>query len=362
MKIFFFPKYSEEGPSSRYRIYQYQKYFTKAGIFCEISPLMGKGYIKLLNNNMRPSVLKVVSWYVRRVLAIIFRSNSFDIIYIQAELFPYIPSSIAEFWLKHVLKKKVIIDFDDAIFHRYDMHNNKVVRLLLAKKIPKVIKHADMVISGSPYLTKFCLNYNSRVKEIPTSLDVEEFIMNSDTVKNETFVVGWIGSSSTSKYLLSILDVFREFQTKYPSVLFRFIGFNAKFESHFEGINVEFIPWNEKTQEFYLRTFDVGIMPLDTSPWSKGKCGFKLIQYMAAQKPTISTPLDANLKIDRGVGNLFASNRIEWFSCLEDVFLNNERYKVIGRRNQEIVCKFYRTEKNARTLTEIFYNLLNEKY
>jgi len=87
-------------------------------------------------------------------------------------------------------------------------------------------------------------------------------------------------------------------------------------------------------------------MPLRDTLWEKGKCGLKLIQYMACSKPTISTPLEANVDIDGGTGNLFAKNDKEWYNTLEMILMNRDKYKKIGLCNRDRVNEYYSIQKN----------------
>jgi glycosyltransferase involved in cell wall biosynthesis len=100
-------------------------------------------------------------------------------------------------------------------------------------------------------------------------------------------------------------------------------------------------------------------MPLDATPFNRGKCGFKLIQYMAMGKPTLSSPLDANVKINRDNNNLFATNKKEWLDCINEFSSNLTFYKEVGLKNQEIAEKYYSVEGNSINYINIFNKLLN---
>ena len=85
-------------------------------------------------------------------------------------------------------------------------------------------------------------------------------------------------------------------------------------EQDLTGLHYTIYDWEEETEVRYLKTCDVGIMPLSDEPFNRGKCGFKLIQYMACGLPTISTPMEANVKINRDGNNLFATTPEEWLA------------------------------------------------
>ena len=95
-------------------------------------------------------------------------------------------------------------------------------------------------------------------------------------------------------------------------------------------------------------------MPLSETLFNKGKCGFKLIQYMAMGKPTISSPLDANIKINRDNGNLFASSKSDWYKSLTYMINNMDQFSKIGVSNTEIIKKYYSIEENSKIIIDIF--------
>ncbi len=121
----------------------------------------------------------------------------------------------------------------------------------------------------------------------------------------------------------------------------------------------KFIQWNSKTEVDDLLNFHIGLMPLTDDEITRGKCGFKLIQYMAMGKPTLSTPLEANVKINRNNSNLFATNKDEWVECINKFISNESFYREVGFRNQKIVEEYYSVEANSISYINIFNQLFN---
>jgi glycosyltransferase involved in cell wall biosynthesis len=142
-------------------------------------------------------------------------------------------------------------------------------------------------------------------------------------------------------------------------VIFKFMGFDSSLKSQLNFLNVEFYNWSEKDELVFLNNIDLGIMPLDDNPFNRGKCGFKLIQYMAMGKPTISSPLEANVKINRGNDNLFASSEEEWIISIMRFISNLNYYQEVGVNNKSIVEKYYSVEVNYVNYIKIFNKILN---
>lgn len=345
MKILFLPRYSHDGPSSRYRMYQYFKFFREADIEVEVSSLMEENYVQHFNK----SKVKILALYIQRIF-IFLKSRRFDLLYIEKELFPFLPPFFERLLI--LLKVKYIVDYDDAIFHNYDLNTNKFIRFLLKNKIPSVIANSEYAITGSPYLTQYAQKFSQNVVEIPTSIDIDKYNL-PKLNSNSQFVIGWIGSKTTSFHIVHIADALRQFSKKYDCVI-RLIGFDKCQLQELQDMPIEVIQWSEGIEVEVLNTFSVGIMPLIDAPFERGKCGFKLIQYMACSIPTISTPLEANVKINRDNHNLFATTIDEWVSALSEMYHNREKYAEIGRKNRDIVERYYTVQVNKDKYIDLF--------
>jgi glycosyltransferase involved in cell wall biosynthesis len=354
LKILFFTKYDYTGPSSRYRIYQYFPLYKKNNFIVSSNSLLGDWYLKR-NNSIFFFYFKVIASFFKRFYFIL-NAFRYDIVFIEYELFPYFPP-VFEFIFKK-FKIKFLLDYDDAIFLNYKLSNNLFIRKLLKKKIDKIISYSNFVITGSPYLTQYALAFNKNVYEIPTSLN-PDFYRKKYTPDSNILTIGWIGSKSTSNNLILLLDVFRKLNQciRYKLVL---IGFDESLKSVFSNhSNVEFINWDSQSEIDEISRFDVGIMPLAYSQWNLGKCGFKLIQYMACSKPTISTPLPANVKINRDSNNFFANSDTEWLEAFISIYNNRFVFKSVGEKNYSIFREYYSIDKNVNLYLEIFNKVNN---
>ncbi len=357
-KIAFFTKHTAAGPSSRYRSYQYKSCFEQAGYEIEYYPLFPASYLKSLYEKGKKPMLTFLYAYIRRFFQVLFLKH-YDIIFIEYELFPFTPFFIENLLLKN--KKNIILDYDDAVFHNYDKSPNAVIRKLLGTKIYRLVHHAEYVITGSPYLTEVLQKYARRIVEIPTSVDYDRYNEAETTAisekTNNNFRIGWIGSKTTSPNLLFLIPALKELQKKFAVELV-LIGFDKFISQELQGVNHTLYGWSEATEIPLLKTFDVGIMPLTNDIFNNGKCGFKLIQYMACGLPTVSTPLVANVKINRSGLNLHATSAEDWIAALEEVYAKKVYYSnTVGALNRQIVKEFYSVEANNKELIKIFEQL-----
>jgi len=136
------------------------------------------------------------------------------------------------------------------------------------------MKLASVVIGGSEYIIEYAKNAGSKkIEKIPTVIDLRKY--------NCVDVIGWIGSPSTSRYVLSINEALAKFTEKYNAIV-HLIGFDKKLEDKLL-FNGKIIEWSEQTEVDEICKFDVGIMPLEDGPFERGKCGFKLIQRISGK-------------------------------------------------------------------------------
>lgn len=347
MKLILFPRYTKTGPSSRYRFYQYIPLLAYNNI--EVHPFFDKHYVATKSLKNVQGIIYVCKLYAKRLYHM-FRLSSEDVVFLQYEFTPFL---FFNTWFFRIKKINYIVDYDDAVFHDYDQNKNILVRVFLKNKISKVIANAQAVITGSPYLTKYALKYNSNVHEIPTSINFSKYQPNAVISDNEKLIIGWIGSSTTSFHLRKVLDAFHILKEQGVNFEVRLIGYDKKEKINFENLPIKVIKWKEDTEIEELNKFNVGIMPLVDYPYAHGKCAFKLIQYMAMGKPTISSAFEANKKVDRNNENLFADTLEEWVKAFLLIHNNKSKYMNVGKRNREVIKNYYSIQSNNSIYQEI---------
>lgn len=298
MKVIFYTKYSKKGASSRLRSFQYFPYLRGRGLDIRVKPLFSDTYLKRLYAGK--NVLFSLIWaYLKRFVNLrwIFWA---DRIVIEKELYPYFPA-----WFEYMIYKMgkpFIADYDDAIFHNYDQHPKAAVRKILSGKIPTVMRLAKTVVAGNEYLKQKAIDSGATsVEVIPTVVDLTRYIMAEN--KNKKIAVGWIGTLTT--FEKHFLPISRELLNLQKSYGFEIHVIGVKPDPQFDSIH--FIPWSEEHEVQGIRSFDIGIMPLQDSLWEKGKCAYKLIQYAAMEKPTVAADVGMNREVcvDKEAGLLY---------------------------------------------------------
>lgn len=312
LKVLLLSRYGRLGASSRVRYLQYLPYFRSQGVQVSVAPLFSDAYLTALYRD-RWRWHEILAGYGRRLLQYM-SAWEFDVVIVEKELFPYWPAGFER--LLAATGLPYVADYDDALFHQYDSHPRAIVRWLLGRKIDSVMRHSTVVTAGNQYLAERARKAGApRVEVIPTVVDTDRY-RPRDHVHNGVPVVGWIGTPGTSRYLESLLPVFEGLQGEMPV---RFVAVGAR-EEDFAGTPVVAQPWSEETEVDSIQHFDIGIMPLDDSRWERGKCGYKLIQYMACGVPVVASPVGVNTEIVTPHENgLLAGTREEWTYALRSL-------------------------------------------
>lgn len=254
-----------------------------------------------------------------------------------------------------MLGKKIIYDFDDAIFLPNVSDSNKLVEALKdTTKIEKIIKMSNCVIAGNNFLKDYALRFNENVSVLPTPIDTDKYMPLSVRKAGSRIVIGWIGSATTLKYLDILSDVFKLLLQKYNNVDVIVIGGN------WQGINSSMVickEWLLKSEVEDLQSFDIGIMPLKDDDWSKGKCAFKIIEYMSIGIPVVASAVGMNSEIIRDGDNGFlAINNDEWVRKLSLLIDNAELRLSIGQAGRKTVEEKYSLKVNALKFIDMLNN------
>lgn len=348
MKILYFTKYSRNAGSSRLRSFQYFPYFERRGITVEVSPLFSERYLHLLYSG-RSTKKEAVKGYIKRFLKL-FSLREYDRIVIEKELFPYLPP-LAEGLLSTT--KGYAVDYDDAIFHNYDQNANVIIRSILRNKIGLVMKWSKNVIAGNQYIADYAAGARAeKITIIHTNPDLTKYqIIAQGTEPNDECIVGWIGNQSTYDRFVKPCKQLIIRAMEECGVKFHFIGCR---DDSFVNKKVSFVEWTEESEVASLLSLDIGIMPIPDSPFERGKCSFKLLQYMACSLPVIASPVGMNTQVvENGVNGLLASSDDEWVAAIRHLADNPALRKEMGKRGREYVIENFQMEQSFNKLLHV---------
>jgi glycosyltransferase involved in cell wall biosynthesis len=349
MKVLLLSRYGQLGASSRLRSYQYLAYLESQGFRITVAPFFKDEYLERFYAGHGKSLRYAFAGYGRRIVSLM-GLRAYGLIWIEAEALPWLPA-----WIETAMARAgipYVVDYDDAIFHRYDRHASPVIRKILGDKIDRVMRHSKAVIAGSEYLAERATKAGAaRVALIPTSIDLNRYPQNP-TEPNDIFTIGWIGSPTTAQYLRNLNAVLSAIARNHP-VRIKVVGAEAA-HLRLPDVDIEYRDWSEQTEVDEIRRFDIGIMPLSDTPWERGKCGYKLIQYMGCHKSVVASPVGANLRIvEHGVNGFLASTESEWKAALLELLHNPDLRIRLGQAGRATVKREYCTAVNGPKMARI---------
>jgi glycosyltransferase involved in cell wall biosynthesis len=356
MKIYFLIPYPlKESPSQRFRFEQYFGTLDEKQHSYKIQSFLEEDSWRVFYEKEKQfkkfSIL--LKGFLKRTLSLA-QVWQFDYVFIHREVTPLGPP-IFEWLIAKVLRKKIVYDFDDAIWTTDRQHENLLLHVAKWRsKVKSICRWAHIVSCGNDYLCAFAKQYNAKVLLNPTTIDTNDHHTPRLHTKdaNPTLVIGWTGSRSTLKYLHEIESVIQNIMEKNPHVVFRVIADEPP-QLHIKSI--QFKRWSKKTEIADLAEFDIGIMPLQNNEWSKGKCGFKALQYMALEIPTIASPVGVNETIiQHGKNGLLASSQTEWVQCLSRLIKDADLRSKLGKAGRMQVEGHYSVASNRSNFLELF--------
>jgi glycosyltransferase involved in cell wall biosynthesis len=344
MKALFLTKYDRRGASSRYRALQYIPYLVAQGWQVQIEPLLSDDYIRKLYSDGTRSGIHVGNSLWRRFRYLLSGDlDSFDVIYVQYEMLPYCPFPAEAIFYR---RGRVVVDYDDATFLLYT--DNPFLR----QKIAKVMGASQTVCVGNEYLRAYAVRHNAQVSVIPTVVDMDRYRpKDSYEFRPPRPVIGWMGTPLTASHLASSARALEMLAQDTPFLL-RCVGTPPDFQ--IPGVAVENLPWSEETETQWIRSFDLGVMPLPDEPFTMGKCGFKLIQYMGCGVPAVGTARGANMEIIQdGANGLLAASDEELASKLRHLIGSAELRARLGRAGRRTVEQRYSLQVTASRFCDL---------
>jgi len=344
VKVLVLTRYGRLGASSRLRFLQFLPALEHEGLHCTVQAFIDDEMLltKYRSSAYRPGQL--IRAYAARLLQLL-RRRRFDLLWIEKEALPWMPA-----WLERVLLRHIpyVLDYDDAIFHNYDRSAYGLIRMLWAGRIDRLMAGARLVVGGNEYLVRRAREAGAPcVEMLPTVIDLERYATPSDTAA-ANFVprIVWIGSPGTLPYLAALAEPLAALARRHRFVL-RIVGGQLALP----GVDVECLDWTEDSEVARIAECAVGIMPLSDSPWERGKCGYKLIQYMACGLPVVASPVGVNRDIVReGADGFLAHAPQDWQDRLGQLLADAPLRQVLGRSGRQRVEHEYCVQRVAPRL------------
>ena len=347
-------RYERKGPSSRVRHYNFLPALERAGFRVTIAPFLDSEYLDRYFRGERRRVGMLISAYWRRLRQALGARN-YDLLWIEKEALPWLPASIERALLGG---KPLVIDFDDPWHLRYADNVHALIRAFLGRKLETVAARATALTAGSPVLAQWASASGApHVVVMPPAVDIEHYPLLP--FPEGPFTVGWIGTPRNEAYLSLIEEPLRRLHAAHGARL-RVIGGTGRLA--LSGVPIDQVPWHEEGEAAELARCHVGVMPLTDGPWERGKCGYKLIQYMAAGRGAVASPVGPSPSIVvSGETGYLADGIEEWSSALMNLAADPELVRKFGRAARRRAETEYALNVQAPRLIELFRRAVGER-
>lgn len=357
--LFLIPYPLHESPSQRFRFEQYFNILKDHGYGYTVQSFLNhRDWQVFFKSGKTLTKLKALFFGCYKRTIALFKSPMYDFVFIHREVSPLGPP-IFEWILAKILRRKLIFDFDDAIWLTDRQNESLLLRIgKWRSKVSSICKWSYKISCGNEYLCDYAKQWNKNVIHNPTTIDTENLhnpalFFKTSNPRKRKIQIGWTGSHSTLKYLSDIESVLQKIISENQDVEFLVIADRKPALSSLP--NFSFLRWNSQTEIQDLMLFDIGIMPLPDDLWSKGKCGFKALQYMAMEVPAVASPVGVNSKIiDDGVSGYLCESPQEWEEALKKLILDPMLRKSMGLRGRKKVIESYSVLSNTATFLSLF--------
>lgn len=343
-----------EGAGCRFRVGQYLPYLASRGIDVTVEPFFDARFFRLVYEPGRffqKSALTI--FHTLRRLGQVATARRYDAVLVYREALPLGPP-VLEYVLAAWQKRPIIFDFDDAVFLPNVSDANRIVaRLKWPRKTAAIVRRSTQTIAGNQYLADYARQHvdASRVSVIPTAVDTSVFVPRTGGTPNNPPVVGWIGTPTTTVYLESLAETLARVARRRPFVL-RVSGANRPLRM--PGVTVEYVKWTLDGEVGLFSSCDAGVYPLSDDAWTRGKCGFKAIQFMACGVPVVAAAVGVNREIIAdGTNGFLASTEDEWVERLDTLLGDAALRRRLGDAGRQTISERYALSVTAPALEAV---------
>ena len=330
-------------PASRFRVRQYIPKLKGNSVFVKeyssIIPYDLKLPFTWGNIRMRYYGPLALLWQMLKMAGTapgVFASRFTDIVWLNREM------AGGYLFMEKALKKPIYFDVDDAVW-------------INSPKIYKIAERAEGILAGNSFIADWFSKYNRNIFVVPTAIDTNRFIQNSSISKDEKFIIGWTGSADGLKYIYEIEEQLNNFIRNHENTFIKIICDKKPVFKSIAPEKTIYIPWNPQTENTELQNISIGIMPLTDNEWSRGKCSFKMLQFMSTSIPVVVSDVGMNSEVlaksEIGYG---VTKQEEWIQALSALWNNSSLRREMGENGRALIEKEYSINIIANQLSDIF--------
>jgi len=272
--------------------------------------------------------------------------QAYDVVVVRRKLF-----SLAETLLLRTYARRLVFDFDDAIYYRSDLNaRNELDSMSRMMKFQQLVRRADLVIAGNSILAEYARQFNARVHILPSPVETRGIPIKNHSVPSDRTVIGWVGGAYNLHHLKLLTPILQKLAAHH-NIQVRIICSDGIL---IPSVDVRFIPWKLETQEAEIAAFDIGVMPLPDNRSTRGKCGYKALQYMAAEVPPVVSDVGINREIvEDGREGYVLKNIDDFLGVLQMLIENKALRQKLGERARKKVENQYSVHAVGKQLADL---------
>jgi glycosyltransferase involved in cell wall biosynthesis len=324
MKIYAFTQ-GIKNPSSRFRIRALMDLLECSGYKITVAEALSSAYPP------ESGTIQRLIWLTRELLyrlPQVLKSHQYDAVILQREMISTLPT------FEILTKRPRIFDVDDAIW----LHRNGIATNFILRRV-------DHIICGNQYIADYCLKFKKPMTIIPTGVDTDRFKQLNSQVSaevNQKKIIGWSGTSSGFKFIYEIESELNKVLLENPNWILRIVSNQKPVFKILSIDKYEYIEWSEENEVQTIAEMDIGIMPLTNTPWSCGKCSYKMLLYMACSVPVVVSDFGMNSEVlsHKFVG-FGVSEKKDWVTHLNKLISDSQLRSEAGKNGREVVKEFY---------------------
>ena len=352
--LFLIPYPAGRAPSQRFRFEQYLDALTTHGYQYRLAPFLSVATWNILYQpgQAAATALGILGGFVRRA-GLLFAVPGYDYVFVHREAAPVGPP-VFEWLIAKVLGKRIIYDFDDAIWLANTSEANKIAAgVKWHHKVGAICRWAYKNSCGNTYLANYARQFNPNSVINPTTIDtVNLHNQVRDQAAPGRLVIGWTGTHSTLKYLDKVVPVLARLEAEGLDFEFRVISNQPP---ALPLRSLVFLPWCKDTEIADLLSFHVGLMPLEDDLWAKGKCAFKALQYMALGIPALVSPVGMNTEVvQHGQNGFVCATPAEWEASLRQLLADAGLRQHLGQAARATIEQRYSVRANTSNFLALF--------
>lgn len=326
-------------PSTRFRVGYLKKALSQKCMSVSVADAYKSSYPPL-------SIKQRFGWLVTELyvrLIQVLKSQKHDAVILQREFLSTLPT------LEFLTKRPRILDVDDAIWmHRKGWAANTIAR------------HADHIVCGNKFLAEYFEKFGKPVTIIPTPVDTRRFI--SETKVEPLRIIGWSGTSGGFRFLYSIQKALAAVLRDNQGWKLRIVSDAPPIFTDIPEENIEFIKWSVEDEVSTIASMDIGIMPLDDNEWSRGKCSYKMLLYMACEVPVVVSDCGMNSEVlAHGPVGYGAVTESDWYDYLTVLINDPVKRETAGKMGRKVVLDHYSVDQAIEKWEQVIKSVLPHK-